>query len=74
MSVSLLGAPEARAHMRMVNHGHATRLQPPAQHATEPDSHSTGYRHSFKALMIKRIVEKTLDGHHEKEKAHRHAP
>lgn len=60
--------------MRMVNHGHATRLQPPAQHATEPNSHSTGYRHSFKALMIKRIVEKTLDSHHEKKKKHTDTP
>ena len=51
-----LGAPEARAHMRMVNHGNTMRLQPPTKHATEPKSHSTGYRHFFKALMIKHIV------------------
>lgn len=64
--VSLLGAPEARTHMQMVKHGHSTWLQPPTQYTTEPKSHSTGYCHFFKALMITRIVEKTLDGHHEK--------
>lgn len=66
--VSLLGAPEARTHMQTVKHGHVTWLQPPTQHTTEPKSHSTGYCHFFKALMIKHIVEKTWDGHHEKKK------